>query len=112
MSASAAPVDAVKAVLPYLGVAVVSAGLAVVSYRHFCAPSPPAISSPEGTLPPISTPAFPIDVTDADLMKDASQEEVLREQTDRTRLFYGDESFAQISDVRALDFIFISIFID
>ncbi|ELR14913.1 ThiF domain containing protein [Acanthamoeba castellanii str. Neff] len=99
-ASSSAPVEVVKAALPYLGVAALSAGLAIVSYRHFCT-SPAASPSKEAQpiVPPgISSPAFPIDVSEADLMRDASQEEVLREQTDRTRLFYGDEAFAKIRD--------------
>jgi hypothetical protein len=95
------PVEVVKAALPYLGVAAISAGLAIVSYRHFCSSSDGA-AAPEHQLIPsgVASPAFPVDVTEADLMRDASQEEVLREQTDRTRLFYGDEAFAKIRDVR------------
>jgi hypothetical protein len=99
------PVEVVKAALPYLGVAAISAGLAIVSYRHFCSSSASAggAAAPEQhqLIPSgVASPAFPVDVTEADLMRDASQEEVLREQTDRTRLFYGDEAFAKIRDVR------------
>jgi hypothetical protein len=111
-ASSSAPVEVVKAALPYLGVAALSAGLAIVSYRHFCT-SPAASPSKEAQpiVPPgISSPAFPIDVSDGDLMRDASQEEVLREQTDRTRLFYGDEAFAKIRDVRRLIYLFDLMF--
>lgn len=80
-----------KAVLPYLGVAAISAGLTMVACRHLAQASPPVQRSEE--------------IIESEIRRsagDSLDDEILREQTDRTRLFYGDEAFARIRNVLLL----------